>query len=42
VPMAVADLVDERLRASIAKGRQNLDWTAIELLVAEAAGLSAG
>jgi 3-hydroxyisobutyrate dehydrogenase-like beta-hydroxyacid dehydrogenase len=39
VPMAVSNLLYERLLGSLAKGRENLDWSAIELLVAEGAGL---
>jgi len=39
VPMPLAGLLDERMKASVAKGRSHLDWTAIELIVAEAAGL---
>jgi 3-hydroxyisobutyrate dehydrogenase-like beta-hydroxyacid dehydrogenase len=39
VPMALAELLHERLSDSIAKGRSRMDWTAIELIVAEAAGL---
>ncbi|MEW6720093.1 MAG: NAD-binding protein, partial [Thermodesulfobacteriota bacterium] len=39
VPMALAELLHERLTDSIAKGRSGMDWTAIELLVAERAGL---
>lgn len=39
VPMALAELLHERLTGSIAKGRSQMDWTAIELIVAEAAGL---
>jgi len=39
MPMSLATLLHERLAESIAKGRGQMDWTAIELLVAEAAGL---
>lgn len=39
VPMPVADLVHARLLSALAKGRGNLDWTAIELASAEDAGL---
>ena len=39
VPMPLANLLHERLLGSIAKGRGALDWTAIELTVAESAGL---
>jgi 3-hydroxyisobutyrate dehydrogenase-like beta-hydroxyacid dehydrogenase len=39
VPMALSNLLHERLLGSLAKGRENLDWSAIELMVAEGAGL---
>ncbi|MGA8145823.1 MAG: NAD(P)-dependent oxidoreductase [Candidatus Acidiferrales bacterium] len=39
MPMPVASLLRDRWLASIAKGRENLDWTAIALAVAEDAGL---
>jgi 3-hydroxyisobutyrate dehydrogenase-like beta-hydroxyacid dehydrogenase len=39
LPMPLADLLHERLLASLAKGRAQLDWTAIELLSAEDGGL---
>jgi 3-hydroxyisobutyrate dehydrogenase-like beta-hydroxyacid dehydrogenase len=39
VPMPIADLLHARLLSSLAKGRGNLDWTAMELSVAEDAGL---
>jgi 3-hydroxyisobutyrate dehydrogenase-like beta-hydroxyacid dehydrogenase len=39
VPMPLANLLHERMVGSIAKGRGELDWTAIELIVAEAAAL---
>ncbi len=39
VPMPLANLLHERMVGSIAKGRGDLDWTAIELIVAEAAAL---
>lgn len=39
VPMPIGSLLHERMLASLAKGREDLDWTAIELLAAEAAGL---
>ena len=39
MPMPLAELLHERLADSIAKGRSQMDWTAIELIVAEAAGL---
>lgn len=42
VPMALADLLHARLLSSLAKGREDFDWTAIELLVAEGAGLNHG
>jgi hypothetical protein len=37
--MPLADLLHERLLTSLAKGRQALDWTGIELVSAEAGGL---
>ena len=40
VPMPLADLLHARLLASLAKGRSQLDWTAMELSAAEDAGLS--
>ena len=39
VPMPIADLLHARLLSGLAKGRGDLDWTAIELSVAEDAGL---
>jgi len=39
MPMPLAELLHERLANSLAKGRSQMDWTAIELIVAEAAGL---
>lgn len=39
VPMATADLLHARLLRSLAQGRAELDWSAIELSVAEDAGL---
>ncbi len=39
VPMALAELLHERLSDSIEKGRSQMDWTAIELIIAEDAGL---
>ena len=39
VPMPLANLLHERMVGSMAKGRGELDWTAIELIVAEAAAL---
>jgi len=40
VPMPLADLLHARLLAGLAKGRSQLDWTAMELSSAEDAGLS--
>jgi 3-hydroxyisobutyrate dehydrogenase-like beta-hydroxyacid dehydrogenase len=39
VPMPLADLLHQRMLGSLANGRGDLDWTAIELIVAEAAAL---
>lgn len=39
VPMPLANLLHERLLGSLAKERDKLDWTAIELMVVEAAAL---
>ena len=39
VSLPLAGLLHERLTDSLAKGRGQMDWTAIELIVAEAAGL---
>jgi 3-hydroxyisobutyrate dehydrogenase-like beta-hydroxyacid dehydrogenase len=39
LPMPLADLLHERLLTSLAKGRAQLDWTAIELLSAEDGGM---
>ena len=39
MPMPLAELLHERLADSLAKGRGQMDWTAIELIVAEAARL---
>ena len=39
MPMPVASLLRDRWLASVAKGRENLDWTAIAIAVAEDAGL---
>lgn len=39
VPMPLADLLHARLLSALAKGRADLDWTAIELASAEDAGL---
>ncbi|CAZ87345.1 Uncharacterized oxidoreductase YfjR [Thiomonas arsenitoxydans] len=38
VPMPLADLLHARLLTSLAKGRGQLDWTAIEMVSAEDAG----
>lgn len=38
-PMPVANLLHDRLAASVAKGRTELDWAGIALEVSEAAGL---
>lgn len=40
VPMPLADLLHARLLTGLAKGRSQLDWTAMELSSAEDAGLS--
>jgi 3-hydroxyisobutyrate dehydrogenase-like beta-hydroxyacid dehydrogenase len=42
VPMPVADLVHARLLSALAKGRADMDWTAIELSTAEDAALDTG
>jgi 3-hydroxyisobutyrate dehydrogenase-like beta-hydroxyacid dehydrogenase len=39
VPMPIGDLLHARVLSGLAKGRGDLDWTAIELSVAEDAGL---
>lgn len=39
VPMPLASLVRDRLLASLAKGRQDLDWSALALEASEDAGL---
>lgn len=39
LPMPLADLLHEHLLTSLAKGRQAIDWTGIELVTAEAGGL---
>jgi 3-hydroxyisobutyrate dehydrogenase-like beta-hydroxyacid dehydrogenase len=39
VPMPLADLLHARLLTALAKGREDHDWTAIELSTAEDAGL---
>lgn len=39
VPMPLASLLRDRLLASLAHGRQDLDWTAVALAVSEDAGL---
>ncbi len=41
VPMPIADLLHTRLLSSLANGRAQMDWTAIELTVAENAGIHA-
>ena len=41
VPMPIADLLHARLLTGLAKGRGNLDWTAIEMSTAEDAGIGA-
>jgi 3-hydroxyisobutyrate dehydrogenase-like beta-hydroxyacid dehydrogenase len=40
VPMPAADLLRDRLLSGMAKGRQDLDWSALALGAAEDAGLS--
>lgn len=40
-PMPLAGLLHDRWLASVAKGRENLDWSAIALDVAEDAGIAA-
>jgi 3-hydroxyisobutyrate dehydrogenase-like beta-hydroxyacid dehydrogenase len=42
VPMPVADLVHARLLSALAKGRAEMDWTAVELSTAEDAALDTG
>ena len=39
-PMPAADLLRDRLLSGMAKGRQDLDWSALALGAAEDAGLS--
>ena len=39
IQMPLVELLLERLNDSVAKGRGKMDWTAIELIIAEAAGL---
>ena len=39
ISMPLVELLHQRLADSLAKGRGGMDWTAIELIVAEAAGL---
>ncbi len=39
LPMPLADLVHERLTASLAKGRQDIDWAGLALEATEDAGL---
>jgi 3-hydroxyisobutyrate dehydrogenase-like beta-hydroxyacid dehydrogenase len=41
VPMPVADLLHARLLSALAKGRGNMDWTAIALSTEEDAGMDA-
>lgn len=40
LPLPLADLLHEHLLTSLPKGRQTIDWTSIELVTAEANGLS--
>lgn len=40
MPMPLANLLYDRLLTQIAKGRQDLDWSALALGVAEDAGLT--
>lgn len=42
MPMPLANLVHERLTASLAKGRQDIDWAGLALEATEDAGLSPG
>lgn len=42
VPMPVADFLFLRLQEAVARGRGQLDWSAIELATAEAAGIRTG
>jgi 3-hydroxyisobutyrate dehydrogenase-like beta-hydroxyacid dehydrogenase len=42
VPMQVADVVHAKLLSALAKGRGEMDWTAIELSTAEDAALPTG
>ena len=39
VPMPLADLVHERLTATVAKGREDADWAGFAREVSEGAGL---
>ena len=39
VPMPLADLVHERLTATVAKGREDVDWASFAREVSEGAGL---
>lgn len=41
MPMPLANLVHERLTASLAKGRQDIDWTGLAIEATEDAGLAA-
>lgn len=41
-PMPIASMLHDRLIAAIAKGRENLDWTALALEASEDAGLQIG
>jgi 3-hydroxyisobutyrate dehydrogenase-like beta-hydroxyacid dehydrogenase len=40
VPMPIASVLRDRWIESMAKGRENMDWSAIALAVAEDAGLN--
>jgi hypothetical protein len=39
-PMPLADLLHNRLLESMAKNREDYDWTALEMTIAESAGES--
>ena len=39
VPMPLASLLQQRMLAAVARGRRDLDWSAIALSVSEDAGL---
>jgi 3-hydroxyisobutyrate dehydrogenase-like beta-hydroxyacid dehydrogenase len=41
VPMPLANLIHERLTATVAKGRENADWAGFAREVSEGAGLLA-